>query len=399
MKRKRIVVVGAGVAGSLVTSGLADREDVEVIVLERSSAAAQLDAGTGLNIGPNALKALEHILPERAEAIRHESLTWQRWLVALTDGRVLMDLDLMEVADTPGVRIRWSALYALLREPILDQIRFGVEVTKASRTANGLRIETVEAGTGAHKTIHDVDLLIAGDGRYSAVRSSFCDADEPEYLGVALFRFLVPVGPDCPIDDYGQWFNGSNRLLAYRVPGDFIYCAGSFPIGVDEQIPERMKAPDVLTALYRPDGKPLSEQAAFLVEALRRHQGDLHWARLQDRAVHHDAGPGVVLMGDAAHPIVPTLGQGATQAVEDACELIDELRLTLAERPDDLAGVPARFAARRDRRADFVRRFSREATDTMLRDADPVAGTAKKREPAFTLRLEQLYRYSPEWGA
>ena len=51
----------------------------------------------------------------------------------------------------------------------------------------------------------------------------------PNFLGVCLFRLPFPAGADRPIDDYGQWFNGPNRLLAFRVPGDFVYCAGSIP--------------------------------------------------------------------------------------------------------------------------------------------------------------------------
>ena len=65
-KPPRIVVVGAGVAGSLVASGLTGRDDVEVICLEKVDSADQADAGTGLNIGPNAIKSLTSVMPVRA---------------------------------------------------------------------------------------------------------------------------------------------------------------------------------------------------------------------------------------------------------------------------------------------------------------------------------------------
>ena len=68
-KPPRIVIVGAGVAGSLVASGLAGRDDVEVICLEKVGSAGQADAGTGLNIGPNAIKSLTSVMPERAKTI------------------------------------------------------------------------------------------------------------------------------------------------------------------------------------------------------------------------------------------------------------------------------------------------------------------------------------------
>jgi salicylate hydroxylase len=60
-----------------------------------------------------------------------------------------------------------------------------------------------------------------------------------------------------------------------------------------------------------------------------------------------------------------------------------------------LEDIPASVSARRTERAEFVVSFSRDATDTMLAGSDPVAGTLKKLEPAFTSRLERLYRDVP----
>jgi salicylate hydroxylase len=92
--------------------------------------------------------------------------------------------------------------------------------------------------------------------------------------------------------------------------------------------------------------------------------------------------------------MVPTLGQGATQAVEDACVVVDEIRMALrAGRP--LVEVPARVEARRRERVRFVVDFSREATDTMLEGADPRAGTLRKTERPFQEKLERLYRDVP----
>ena len=73
------------------------------------------EAGTGLNIGPNALKALRQDGGLCLDALRAASLPWRRWMIALTDGTRLMDLDLLDVADEPGLRIRWADLYAVLR--------------------------------------------------------------------------------------------------------------------------------------------------------------------------------------------------------------------------------------------------------------------------------------------
>ena len=224
------MVAGAGIAGSLIASGLRERTDCELVCLERVSPDEQGEAGTGLNIGPNAIKSLRAHLPREAEAIVANSLPWRVWTVALTDGTALMDLRLETVADYPGIRIRWAELYGLLRKPLDGTITYDAELTGCGQDAGGSFVFWSDRSSGQSRRIDGIDLLIAADGRYSAIRQFVLGGPEtPHFLNVCLFRVLFPAGPECPIDDYGQWFNGPNRLLAYRVPGDFVYCAGSFP--------------------------------------------------------------------------------------------------------------------------------------------------------------------------
>jgi len=397
--RKRVVVVGAGIAGSLITAGLMNDDALEIICLERVGERDQSQAGTGLNVGPNALKCLNAQLPELATSIIENSLPWRVWTVALADGEVLMDLDLMEVADNFGVRIRWGELYKLLRAQIADHVLFDSEVVACTSQSDGrTRITFTNGGQREPRVLKDVDLLIAGDGRYSLVRQTFFGPADPTFLGVCLYRILYPVGADCPIDDYGQWFNGPNRLLAFRVPGDFVYYAGSFPIEVRGGIPESMKNPAMLRKAYTPEKGEPSREVAFMISKIEEHFERIHWARIQEDSIHfaNNTDP-VLLVGDAAHPMVPTLGQGATQAVEDACVTIDVIRRAL-EAEEPLSCVPGRVEGRRRKRVKFVVDFSREATDTMLEGADPRAGTILKTERPFQEKLIRLYRDVPVAG-
>jgi salicylate hydroxylase len=391
--RKRIVVAGAGIAGSLIVAGLADEPSLDVVCLERVAELDHSESGTGLNIGPNALKCLAAHLPESAARICAGSLDWRRWTVALTDGEMLMDVHLLHVADNAGIRIRWAELYTLLRAPIARHVLFNAHVCDATPSGDGVRV-SFKTGMGNAEHL-DAELLIAADGRYSIVRDRWFGEEQPTFLGVCLYRLLFPVGSDCPIDDYGQWFNGPNRLLAFRVPGDFVYCAGSFPIPAHGGIPEELKQPAALRRAYTPIQGELSREAGFLVEAIEGHADQIHWARLQEGSVRFaKAGEPVLLVGDAAHPMVPTLGQGATQAVEDACVVVDEIRAALRS-GRALAEVPGRVEARRRERVRFVVDFSRDATDTMLEGADPRSGTLRKTERPFQEKLERLYRDVP----
>jgi 2-polyprenyl-6-methoxyphenol hydroxylase-like FAD-dependent oxidoreductase len=394
-RRFRVVVVGAGVAGSLIAAGLMDHPQVDLVCLERVGRDDHSEAGTGLNIGPNAIMCLRAHLPEIAATLERNSLPWRRWTISLTSGHPLMDLDLSEVADNPGIRIRWSELYALLRSPLADHIVYGAELLETRRDHEGVFVRWRERDGGRERELGGIDLLIGGDGRYSLVRQSFFGEDSATFLGVCLYRLLFSAGPDCPVDEYGQWFNGPNRLLAFRVPGDFIYCAGSFPIPPDSQVPDAMKAAAFLRDLYTPDDGALSPEAAFLVAAIERHCDQIHWARLQEGSIRLAGdSAGVLLVGDAAHPMVPTLGQGATQAVEDACVVVQEIHTALAAGAG-LGKVPQRVAQVREGRIKFVMELSRDATDTMLAGADPVAGTLKKLKPEFRDKLAALYRDVP----
>ena len=134
--KARVVVIGAGVAGSLITAGLMGRDDINLACIERVGPGDQAEAGTGLNIGPNAIKCLRDHLPQSAETILANSLPWRSWQVFLTDGRPLINLDLASVADNAGIRIRWAELYALLRKPIAQCVRFSSELVACGR-ANG----------------------------------------------------------------------------------------------------------------------------------------------------------------------------------------------------------------------------------------------------------------------
>ena len=100
----------------------------------------------------------------------------------------------------------------------------------------------------------------------------------------------------------------------------------------------------------------------------------IHWARLQDGTVRYAGETGVMLVGDSAHPMVPTLGQGATQAIEDACVAVDEVSRAL-DAGDPLEVVPERVEKRRLDRVRFVVEFSREASDTMF--AAPTPSSAR----------------------
>jgi len=396
MRKPRIVIAGTGVAGSIAAQFLTGRDDIDLICLERASAEDQTLAGTGLNVGPNALKSLASFLPALHALVRRHSLPWSSWRTSLTDGTELMNLDLATVADNPGIRIRWAALYALLRSGIEGSLRFRTSLLAARRAGAGekgpLAIDI--EGPNGPETIEGIDLLVAGDGRYSLVREHLIGRPEPRHFGIALGRILAPLTSPL-IGDYEQWFNGPNRLLAFRVPGDASYMTVAFPLPDASAIPDDLRRPEAILPLFLPAGGKLGAQCDWLLSSIAKSADTFHWARLQEADIaFRDPSGHALLLGDAAHPMVPTLGQGATQSMEDAC-LAGAMIADALTTGFDVPALTAAIEAARRPRIDFAMALSREGSDTLFPGCDPVRDTKKKVEPPFLAKLARLYRDAP----
>jgi salicylate hydroxylase len=390
----RIVIVGAGVAGCVMGRKLSQLDGVEVTCLERVAPNDHSEAGTGLNVGPNAVNALSLADPALADAITRASFSWTNWRISLTDGTELFNLKLRDVASGPGWRIRWSELYRVLREAAGPTVHYACEITDIRRDVGDPRKTTIAwTQNGKQHRLDDIDLLIAADGRYSRVRRVFSGEPAVRQTGVAISRVLVPDTSGGLIDDYEQWFNGPNRLLSFKVPPGHIYVAGTFPISPEAPIAESLKTPDALRGAYAPRHDQPSAQARWLIDTVCESAADTHWARMQAHTLLYRAdGCNVLYLGDAAHGMVPTLGQGATQALEDAANAAALITQRYQDGKRDVAGWLADIEALRQERMRFVMAFSLEATDTMLEGADPVEGTRHKNEAAFQNSLKALYR-------
>jgi salicylate hydroxylase len=378
----RIGIIGTGVAGSLLAEALLDKPGLEVTAFERVTPDDHAEAGTGLNVGPNAMKALRLHMPARHAALRAASLAWRRWFVDLTDGTRLFDLDLLDVAEEPGMRIRWSELYRLLRAPAAGSTHYRHALEALEEDAQGRLVPVFRTAEGIARH-GGFDLLVGADGRYSRLREMTCGMPEGTPLGVCIWRLLVTDAADCPYDDYGQWFQGNARLLSFRVPGGAVYIAGTFPLHGADQIPEGMKTVAAQRALFTPTGAAPCPAVAWMLDKVAAHLPEIHWARsATSPLLRHDASGRALFLGDAAQAMVPTLGQGATQAVECGVVAAQVLKR---------GGTAQDVAAARDPRVEFIRAFSLEASDTLVPGTDVVAGTRAKMQPDFLAKLRRTY--------
>jgi 2-polyprenyl-6-methoxyphenol hydroxylase-like FAD-dependent oxidoreductase len=367
----RAVVVGAGIGGLAAARVLRD-DGFEVRVLERNRTLDPL--GAGVTLWPNAMRVLRRIggaegLPGPASPSADAGI--RRW-----DGKVLARTDLARIADRygePVMSLQRSTLHrALLSAGIGDLVETGAEVTRVSE--RGDRVE-VECGRG--ETL-EADLVIGADGIRSTVRAHLLGDGEPRHSGVLAYRSVIEM-PPMELGPTEYW--GPRRAFGLvPIDGGRLYWFAT-RLGAEDEPAE----PDPIAGLLERHRDWAPEIAAAIEatppESVLRH------ALLDRKPARRWCGERVALLGDAAHPMLPYLGQGACQAIEDAEELAAALR--------GATGIPAGvddYQRRRARRTARVVSLSRQMGRLIhLRGAAPRA----LRDRAIALvpesvRLRQL---------
>lgn len=336
-----VIVVGAGVAGLAVARALALR-GARVTVLE---AAPELrEVGAGLQVTPNGaavLKALGLWEAVAAAGIRAAAVS----LRAAATGREVLRLDLARLRPGRG----WLFLH---RQALIAVLRDGAEAAGV-RIQAGVRVAALEPGPAVEG--RRADLVIGADGLHSVVRQALNGGVAPFFTMQAAWRAVIADDEAAPVAEVHM---GPGRHLV------------SYPLGrglrnlvaVEER---RTWAAEGWS--HRDD--PAALRAAFAgfsprvtgwldraedvgLWGLFRHPVARRWHR----------GAEVAILGDAAHPTLPFLAQGANLALEDAWTLA---AAALAE--DRAAALAAWAAARRPRVARAVEGADRNARAYHLR--------------------------------
>jgi 2-polyprenyl-6-methoxyphenol hydroxylase-like FAD-dependent oxidoreductase len=331
MTPKTAIVVGAGIGGLAAAIAL-HRTGWDVTVLERNEAAGEI--GAGMSQGPNALRALDALgVGERARQVGAP-------FYGTANLREPSGRDLNRAApgqDLPLLGFHRADLHRLLLDAVpTNAIRTRAKVTGYTPTP---------AGTAVHlgdQTL-EADLVVAADGvRSTARRMLWPQSPEPAFWHYTVWRGIADLDLD-PAEG-GMTLAKDRYFLIMPLPGARVYWA--------------------LGARADTAGDRHEDEAA---EVRRRTAGwhdpipALLDATADDRVLHHDITDldhaplptfvhgAVALVGDAAHPMSPDLGQGAGQALEDAVVLA----AALADADDVAAGL-ARYDAERRPRTQWI---------------------------------------------
>ncbi|GAA0940019.1 MULTISPECIES: FAD-dependent monooxygenase [Streptomyces violaceusniger group] len=357
MQQPRAVVIGAGVGGLTAAAAL-HRRGWSITVLER---AARLEpVGAGISLAANSQRALDAIdLGDDVRALA----AWQGGGGLRTPGgRWLSRMDSATMAE------RFGGPLVLLHRATLVDLLVSRLPQGAVRTGTAARLADPGAADRPARVTtedgdHEADLVIGADGIDSAVRRAlFPDHPGPRYAGFTTWRVVIPA-PDRPFEPHETW--GRGRIWGTQPLKDgrvYAYAAAVAPPGGRAPDDER----SALLRLYGDWHRPVPDVlAAVAPPDVLRH--DIRYMAEPLPAYHRGR---VALLGDAAHAMAPTMGQGGNQAIEDAVVLAHQLAPGIA---DPSAALAAYTRDRLPRTMDVVRRSARTARMITLTSAPAVA--------------------------
>jgi 2-polyprenyl-6-methoxyphenol hydroxylase-like FAD-dependent oxidoreductase len=328
-----IVIAGAGIGGLTLACALA-RGGRAVRVLEQ--AGALQPAGAGIALARNALRALAHIGLEAL--VREAGHPLLEAAICNHRGKTLLAAP---VPDTMGVTLAFarSDLQRVLLDAFPGTVELGRRVV-GYRQAVGAGAVEVLLETG--ETL-EAELLVGADGLRSAVRRTMRGEEPVRYAGYTSWRALVDGWP-AAVRFTESWGAGARfGIVPLRAGRVYWFAAADAPEGLRDPA----DAVGALRTRFARWHAPIDDLlAATPPERLLRT--DIHDRRPVDSWVDGR----VALLGDAAHPMTPNLGQGGCQAIEDAVVLADVLA-----RHDDVSAALAGYERRRIGRANsFVAR-------------------------------------------
>lgn len=341
----RVLVIGGGIGG--VTAAVAlRRAGHSVALFERAREPGEV--GAGIVLWGNAVAALRE-LGAHAPVLACSGVMRQGELRsargAVLSAQRVEDWD-RELGEVSVVVHRAELLQALLAQLPADVVRFGAACSGFDLESGGEAI--VARFEDGH--VERGDILVGADGIHSVVRRVLEPGlGPPRYAGYTCYRAVVPFADaSVPLGYLNETWGRGRRFGLLRLDPARVYWFATLDAPRGERDPSQEVARARLAELFRDWWGPIPALiAATPPAALLRND-------ILDRAPTRRWGAGrATLLGDAAHPTTPNIGQGACLAIEDALVLAREL-----QRGPTVPAALRRYERARQPRTAEITRFS-----------------------------------------
>ena len=372
-RRPNVVVVGGGIGGLFAANALI-AQGLRVSVYEQAAALGEIGAGVFLT--PNSVRQLQRV--ELGPSV-------EKWGARVgPDSRYFRHdgapIAPVQVTDSSG----WNATFGMHRADLVEilasalptqVVHTGHRCTAFEQDGDVCRVSF------ANGAVVEADLVVAADGIHSELRQNVVPPSRPVFSGSVAYRGLVPHAliPHWPTGSWLMWLGKAKHFLTFPVrAGTLINYVGFVP--ADEEMKESWLAPGDPDVLRR-EFAGWDPRIGSLVSQV---QATFRWGLYDREPLPTWTRGRLTLLGDAAHPMLPHLGQGANQSIEDGMALATIL--ARADRETAPAALLTYERLRRERVA-LVQRGARENglrydssyADLGVRDAEITAHAAFRK--------------------
>jgi salicylate hydroxylase len=388
-----VVIIGAGIGG-MTLALLLRRRGITAEVLEQST--EMREVGAAVSLSANGTRVLRHL----GLGVNLAGISTEPTRLVHRDGR---DGHIIAATgDSHWYQRRFGAPFYGMHRVALQRLLAGALGPRHLHL--GCRVQSLEP-RGPGVTVHcaagaafDASVVVGADGVHSLVRDWVTGGDEPVYSGTSGFRGLVPAGRLGHLPDPGAlqfWIGPGAHLLHYPVSGGSVI---NFLAVLDE--PRHWTA-----QAWQEQAEPGAHLAPFagwhpaVTEMLSAVPQSPRWGLFARRPLARWYRGPVVLLGDAAHAMLPHQGQGANQAIEDAAVLaaeLDRAKLGSAEpgSQDRLAEALRRYQRRRLARTRRVQLASWAASEALHLPDGPQARRRDARLPGLPGELAWIHGHN-----